>query len=209
LVDQLSALAQHQAGEELSLQAHHAAWTSAFARGDLQAALRSLYDGLPIYRRDEHARHALVYGGHDPGVCGHGMKGMILALLGRPDQALREATNALSLARGLSHYGSLLHAYWLACEVHYLQRDTTALSRLADEMLSFVANHGSSLSVANAMIFQGWALIADGNIEDGASRLGPERASSSLHPARPLRNASTVCITPRNSASPLRRPMNE
>jgi class 3 adenylate cyclase/predicted ATPase len=171
LVEQLSALAQHQAGEELPLQAHHAAWTSAFARGDLQGALRSLDDGLPIYRKDEHARHALVYGGHDPGVCGHGMKGMILALLGRPDQALREAANALSLARGLSHYGSLLHAYWLACEVHYLRRDTAALSRLADEMLPFVTNHGSPLSVANAMMFQGWGLIAGGDVERGASHL--------------------------------------
>jgi class 3 adenylate cyclase/predicted ATPase len=171
LVDQLLALAQHQSADELVLQAHHAAWTSAFARGDLQAALRSLDTGLPIYRRDAHGRHALVYGGHDPGVCGHGMKGMILALLGHLDHALLEADNALSLGRSLSHHGSLLHAYWLACEVHYLRRDTAALSSLADEMLPFVTNHGSPLSVANAMIFQGWGLIADGDLEDGASRL--------------------------------------
>ena len=99
------------------------------------------------------------------------MKGMVLALLGRLDEALIEANNALSLGRSLSHHGSLLHAYWLACEVHFLRRDTVALSSLADEMLPFVANHGTPLSVANAMIFQGWGLIANGNIEDGASRL--------------------------------------
>jgi class 3 adenylate cyclase/predicted ATPase len=171
LVDQLLAITQYQADDELMLQAHHAAWSTAFGQGDLQAALRSLEAGLPIYRRDLHERHALVYAGHDPAVCGHGMKGMVLALLGRPDRALFEANNAHSLARSLSHHGSLLHAYWLACEVHYLRRDTAALSSLADEMLSFVSNHGSLISVANATIYQGWAQIAGGNIEDGVSRL--------------------------------------
>jgi predicted ATPase len=62
-------------------------------------------------------------------------------------------------------------AYYLACEVHYLRRDAAALSSLADEMLPFVTDHGSPLSVANATIFQGWALIANGAIEDGVSRL--------------------------------------
>ena len=41
LVDQLLALAQHQAGDELALQAHHAAWSTAFGQGDLRAALQS------------------------------------------------------------------------------------------------------------------------------------------------------------------------
>ena len=171
LVDQLFELAQNQAGDELMLQAHHAAWATAWLKGDLHAALRSLEAGVPIYRSDTHARQALVYGGHDPRVCGHGTKGQILALLGHLDQALLEANKALSLGRNLSHHGSLAHAYWLACEVHYLRRDAATLCKLADEMLAFVTNHGSPLSVANAMILQGWALIADGNLENGASRL--------------------------------------
>ena len=171
LVDQLFELAQNQAGDELMLQAHHAAWATAWLKGDLHAALRSLEAGVPIYRSDTHARQALVYGGHDPRVCGHGTKGQILALLGHLDQALLEANKALSLGRNLSHHGSLAHAYWLACEVHYLRRDAATLCKLADEMLAFVTSHGSPLSVANAMILQGWALIADGNLENGASRL--------------------------------------
>jgi len=171
LVDQLFELAQDQAGDELMLQAHHAAWATAWLKGDLHAALRSLEAGVPIYRSDTHARQALVYGGHDPRVCGHGTKGQILALLGRLDQALLEANKALSLGRSLSHHGSLAQAYWLACEVHYLRRDAATLRKLADEMLAFVTSHGSPLSVANAMILQGWALIADGNLENGASRL--------------------------------------
>ena len=37
--------------------------------------------------------------------------------------------------------------------------------------------------------------------------LHPSALISSL--TRPLRNASTVCMTPRSSARPFRRPMNE
>ena len=131
--------------------------------GRLVCCVRSLEAGLPIYRSEAHARHALVYGGHDPGVCGHGTRGWISALLGRLEQALFEGNKTLSLGRSLSHHGSLALAYYLACEVHYLRRDTAALSSLADEMLPFVTDHGSPLSVANATIFQGWALIANGD----------------------------------------------
>ena len=75
LVDQLLGSRRIRPGDELMLQAHHAAWSTACGQGDLHAALRSLEAGVPIYRSDTHARHALVYAGHDPRVCGHGMKG--------------------------------------------------------------------------------------------------------------------------------------
>ena len=84
-----------------------------------------------------------------------------------------KADKTLSLGRSLSHHGSLALAYYLACEVHYLRRDAAALSSLADEMLPFVTDHGSPLSVANATIFQGWALIANGATRMASHVCGP------------------------------------
>jgi hypothetical protein len=129
LVDQLFALAREQRSPEFMLQAHHAAWTSAvFLQGDLRAAQRSLESGMPFYRPEISEHHALLYGGHDPGVCGHSVAAMVLALLGHPDRALSEARDALALGRRLAHHGSLAHAYQFVSEAYYLRRDATALS---------------------------------------------------------------------------------
>jgi class 3 adenylate cyclase len=106
LIDELFVLAGEQGSEELALQAHHAAWMTSFLKGDLQATQRSIQVGIPLYRPDIYQHHALLYGGHDPGVCGHGLAGMIGALYGKLDHALFDANKALSLARGLSHRGS-------------------------------------------------------------------------------------------------------
>jgi class 3 adenylate cyclase/predicted ATPase len=167
LIDELFVLAREQGSEELVLQAHHASWTTSFVKGDLQAALHSIEAGVPLYRRDAYQHHALLYGGHDPGVCGHSLAGMIGALCGKLDRALFDANEAVTLARGLSHRGSLAHAYWLACEAHYLRRDAVAVCGLAAEMLSLAADVGGPLTIMNATIFRGWALVASGRGDEG------------------------------------------
>ena len=52
-------------------------------------------------------------------------------------------------------------------------------------------------------------LLSPPKCSRSTSRVAQLLAPPSLTRTRPLRNASTVCITPRSSAKPLRRPMNE
>ena len=201
LVDQLFALAREQRSSELMLQAHHAAWTTAaLLQGDLRAAHRSLDSGLPLYRAEAHEHHPLLYGGHDPGVCGHALGSMVSALLGHPDRALSQARRALALARRLAHHGSLAHAYQFVSEAYYLRRDAAALCELTGEMLPFAVDHGSPLVVANTKMFQGWASIAVGRIEEGLACLRDglaswRRTGSKLHgPYRLARAADALLL---------------
>jgi predicted ATPase len=201
LIDELLVLAGEQGSEELALQAHHAAWTTSFVKGDLQAAQRSIEAGIPLYRPEAYQHHALLYGGHDPGVCGLGVAGMIGALYGKPDRALLDANKALSLAHGLSHRGSLAHAYWFACETHYLRRDAVAVCDLAAEMLSLSADIGGPLTIMNATIFRGWGLVASGRGEEGVVDLRNglsdwRRIGSKFHgPYRLARVADGLLLT--------------
>jgi predicted ATPase len=137
----------------------------------LRGAEASIDAGLPLYRPDDHKHHALLYGGHDPGVCGHGVRAWIGALLGRLDRAQSDAVAALALARRLGHHGSLAHAFALAAEAYYVRRDVTAVCETAAEMLPFVADHGSAVALANAKLLQGWGLIAAGRVEEGLGYL--------------------------------------
>ena len=167
LVEELHRLAQQLSDDDLIFQAHHAGWPTLLSQGDLLGAQRSLEAGIPLYRKDVHRHHAVIYGGHDPGVCGRGLAAMTFALLGRLDRALFEANESLTLARGLAHRPSLAHAYWLANEAHYLRRDGASVRTLAADQLAFASEHGTPLAIAIAMMFEGWGLIADGSASEG------------------------------------------
>src|SRR5262249_1131426 len=51
------------------LEAPHAVWATATARGRPIPAAAHAERGLALYDRERHAPQALVYGGHDPGAC--------------------------------------------------------------------------------------------------------------------------------------------
>src|SRR5215469_7550075 len=79
--------------------------------------------GLALYDPEQHGSHALIYGGHDPAVCGKGQRALMLWLLGYPDQAVMEAREGIVIARTLTHVPSVGHALWWAAIVHQLRRD--------------------------------------------------------------------------------------
>jgi class 3 adenylate cyclase/predicted ATPase len=170
LVEELFKLALNENSPDFLLQAHHAAWPTAMAKGDLLSARRLVEEGIRLYRRKAHGYHALLYGGHDPGVCSHGFAACILCLLGYPDEAIRYADQALALAQELAHAPSLAHAYWLAGDRHHLGRDAPAARRLAEGTLLLAQAHDlNAVEIANATMLRGWALAAEGWIEDGSA----------------------------------------
>ena len=90
--------------------------------------------GLTLYDRDTQAEHAVLYGGHDAAVCGHGHGAIALWNLGRPDQALASARRGIALATDLGHAPSLAHALWLAGFVHQMRRDAPAALETAERL---------------------------------------------------------------------------
>jgi predicted ATPase len=69
LAQDLLQLAQSQGDDGRLLQAHHAAWATAFSRGDLGAACFHANEGIRLYDQHRHAAIAANYGNHDAGVC--------------------------------------------------------------------------------------------------------------------------------------------
>jgi len=57
----------------LRLQACHAAWATTIFRGKAAGSREYVRQALALYDRDAHRGHALLYGGHDPAVCGLGV----------------------------------------------------------------------------------------------------------------------------------------
>jgi hypothetical protein len=171
LVDELFEIASAAEMPGLMLQAHHAAWPTFQAIGNLAVMTQHVEACHALYRRDQHGRQALHYGGHDPAVCGYVSDGRNRAVLGYLDQAVRQMDQGLALARELDHAPTLIQALGYVAELHYLRREPGALEDVSRVLLPLLATHGSAVGIANTTMLQGWAHIVQGHIDEGLAAL--------------------------------------
>ena len=101
LGEQLLSLAQQVHDAALLLEAHHALWATLFFTGEFTSARAHLEQGRALYDPQQHHAYALLYGGHDTGVCCLSVGACVLWLLGYPDQALQAFIRRSSSARSL------------------------------------------------------------------------------------------------------------
>jgi len=79
--DKLSTVTANLGDPGLSLQAHHCQWAVLFNLGMHDVCCQHVEHGIALYDAGDYRSHALIYGGHDPAVCGHGSRpGGIVAL---------------------------------------------------------------------------------------------------------------------------------
>jgi len=171
LSDELSRVAERLGDPALRLQAHHSAWATMMSEGRLAALREHVRQGLLLYDRDQHRHHAIVYGGHDPAVCGYGQGAVALWFLGYPDQAARSSAAGIDLAATLSHPPSLGHALMWAGIVHCLRRDVAMTLDFGERLIALGNEHSLQLYQAVGGIIHGWALATAGRVEEGLPEL--------------------------------------
>ena len=113
-LDEMVEAAERTGDAELLLQAHHSSWSTRIWNGEFASASAHVRSGLALYDPERHRHHALMYGGHDPGVCGNGQGAVALWALGWPDRAAQSARESIALGETLDHFPSLLHSLWFA-----------------------------------------------------------------------------------------------
>jgi class 3 adenylate cyclase/predicted ATPase len=153
------------------LQAYHCAWPGELLAGNLNSAHEQIESGLPLYDKDAHRDHAVLYHGHDPAVCGYMSDALLLQASGQPDRSMARLDAGLALARELAHAPTLIHALWYAAETHFLRRDPVGVATLVAEWLPTASEFGSSVGVANATMMSGWAKVVAGDHEVGLAEL--------------------------------------
>jgi predicted ATPase len=171
LTDELFSIARSQDDPGLLLEAHHAAQPLEWTFGDLKTAHEHANAGLRLYRKEIHGVPALFYAGHDAAVCAHIHDALFLQILGYPDRALAQLAKGSSLARGLVHTPSLIHALWVGAETHFLRRDPVNAAALVSEWQSLGSDYSSSVGAANAKMLLGWILVTMGERHSGLATL--------------------------------------
>jgi tetratricopeptide (TPR) repeat protein len=176
--DRLLQLTAGGAGDELRLQAHHSAWTTCLFGGEPASAREHCEAGKQLYDPERHGSHRLLYGGHDPGVCGN-IGAQAEWVLGYPERALAIGSETLMLAERIAHSFSLEMALLHKSMLHLdcgepelaLQRLGAAEALAVEQRLGFIFH---------PQFLRGAALIAQGALGDAvvclrealASRLG-------------------------------------
>jgi class 3 adenylate cyclase/predicted ATPase len=167
IVDELFEMANTSEDSALTLQAHHAAWSTFMVIGPLAEARQHVARGLALYRRDAHGEHALQYGAHDPGVCGYMIDALIASVMGYPDRAVQQMQEGLALAHDLDHRPTLIHALWKTAELQQMRREPQKVEESVNDVLQLLGKHGSAVTVANATMLRGWAGVMQGRNEEG------------------------------------------
>ena len=139
--------------------------------GELQAGRAQIERALELYdpARD---RFLTFRFGQDQRASGHTFLALASWLSGLPDRASRTIGQALQALEELNHVNSRGYVLvWGAATLAQLRHDVMAVVRYADEVISLGEEHGLSMWLAYARVFQGWALAERGQPAEGLAKL--------------------------------------
>ncbi len=89
---------------------------------------------------------------------------------GYPAQALNRSHEALTLAQELAHPFSLAFALFSAALCHHLRREGPAVQERAEALIALSSEQGFTAFVAWGTMLRGWALVEQGEVEEGMAQ---------------------------------------
>jgi class 3 adenylate cyclase/tetratricopeptide (TPR) repeat protein len=163
--------------------AHEALGFTLFARGKFAAAHAALERSMSMCE-DSKATAYLDLSAQDPRVHVRLYDGIVLWLLGYPDQALRICADARRYAETSQHPFSEALARTISLRVHQLRGEAVVVARRADAAIALCEEHEFVHYLAMALILRGWATAQQGEFEKGIAEiqagLEKERATDAL-----------------------------
>jgi predicted ATPase len=171
LARQLLSLAHAQGDDTLLVQAHHAAWATAFSLGDLEGARVAAVEGIRLYETGRDAAMMATYGSHDAGVCARAFAARALALMGRTSEAMNVIEDGVALARTLDHPFTLVQVLTFGAAVAHTCRDVETATTYA-KGASMIANEQDfRLMLAWCEAVEGWADVMRGRHDEGLATI--------------------------------------
>jgi predicted ATPase len=171
LGEQLLTLGQN--GQDLAVlsQAHYALGATLFYLGEFAPARTQLEQGIALYAPQQRRPHAFLYGQDDARVTCLTIAALTLWLLGYPDQALEWNHEALTQAH---HLSSPLRLAWTlnfsAMLSRYLREEEVAQERV-EAMMTLSTEQEFPFYLASGTIYRGWALVGQGQGEEGITQI--------------------------------------
>jgi predicted ATPase len=109
--------------------------------------------------------------GQDPAVSSLSYSAWSLWALGFPDRALRRSDEARALAEKLANPVSVAASLVYAAMTHQFRREGRAAQRRAEAAIALSDEHGLPQFQTVGAILRGWALAAQGQLDEGIARM--------------------------------------
>ena len=170
LGEQLLALAERAQDPSALLVAHDVMGDTLLWLGEFAAARSHLERGAALYDVRQRQSHIFLYG-YDAGVACLGFGAWALWFLGYPDQALRRAQEALSVAQELAHPFSLAFGLQFVAQLHHYRREYALARDLATQVIAISSEQGFPLWSGMGTIVRGWALAKEGRGIEGLEQV--------------------------------------
>jgi predicted ATPase len=169
--EQVLSLAQSAHDPVLLLpEAHRALGVTLFFLGELVPARAHLEQGIAFYDPRQHCSHTFLYGS-DPGMVCLVHAAWVLWCLGYPDQAMQRSYEARALAQEVSHPFNLAFALNFTARLHQYRREGQVAKEQAEAAIALATEHGFPFWVAWGTILRGWALVEEGQGEEGIAQM--------------------------------------
>jgi class 3 adenylate cyclase/predicted ATPase len=183
LAEQLLKTAENVDDSVYKVLAHEALGFTLFAQGKFVAAHAELERSISMCKDSEAATY-LDLSAQDPRVHVRVYDGMVLWLLGYPDQALRTCADACLYADASRHPFSEAIARTISLRVHQFRGEAAVVADQANAAIALCEKHEFVHYLAMALILRGWAIAQQGEFEKGIAEmqegLEKERATGAL-----------------------------
>jgi class 3 adenylate cyclase/tetratricopeptide (TPR) repeat protein/ABC-type transport system involved in cytochrome c biogenesis ATPase subunit len=183
LAERLVNIAENVDDSVYKALAHEALGFTLFAHGKFAAAHAALQRSISMCE-DSKAAAYLDLSAQDPRVHVRLYDGIVLWLLGYPDQALRICAEARRYADTSQHPFSSAMAQTISLRVHQLRGEAAVVAGQADAAIALCEEHEFVHYLAMALILRGWATARQGEFEKGIAEiqagLERERATGAL-----------------------------
>jgi class 3 adenylate cyclase/predicted ATPase len=165
--EDLVSLGQKLGDDEYLLQAHHSRWTNFFTLGNAAISRADTVQGIRLYDRDRFQHHKHLYGGHDPGVCAHGVGANAAWCTGHTAEGLRLAETAAAIGRELDHPFSLTLAHFWSGYAFFCAKEYARARVAGEELAATCQKHGFKQWLGTGLILSGASRTAQGDTEFG------------------------------------------
>jgi predicted ATPase len=170
LGEQLLTLAQQVQDTAMLCLAHRALGSTLLFLDAVAAAHMHFAQGMALYDPQQHRVYAFLHG-DDAGVICRIYTAWTLWYLGYPAQGLTRSHEAVTLAQQLTHPFSLGWVLSAAAMFHQFRRETRCAQECAEAVLGLATAQGFTQWIAYGSILRGWALMHQGQAQEGITQL--------------------------------------
>jgi DNA-binding winged helix-turn-helix (wHTH) protein/predicted ATPase len=170
VAEQLLSLATALDDRSLIMEAHRALGVVLVEAARFAEARVHLEETAALYRRTAQPLHFLATA-HDTLVVTHCYLARTLWAQGMPDQALDCINAGARLADAHPHRESRVFVTYFSMLIHQLRREPHATRDRAERLIALAGEYGLEQWKQYGVIYRGWAMAGDGEIEAGIDQI--------------------------------------